>query len=50
MDSLVVAAGIGTPVGAGTASPVDGAVDGMASGIAVVCGIEEECEGCPDGK
>jgi hypothetical protein len=50
IDSPVTEAGIDVVVGAGTAGEVEGAVDGMGTGIDVVCGVEDDCDTCPDGK
>ena len=48
IDSPVTEAG--TDVGAGKAGVVGGAVEGMGAGIGVVCGVEDDCDACPDGK
>jgi hypothetical protein len=50
IDSPFAEVGAIKVVGAGKVGPVEGAVDGMGAGIDVVCGVEDDCDTCPDGK
>jgi len=50
IDSPFAEVGATKVEGVGKAGPAEGAVAGVGTGIDVVCGAEDDCDTCPDGK